>query len=128
MPVGNYGGKRKLSEGYVDDIICTVKNDPSKLLREVKDLPPNLELTFEALKDKREHIACRHIATRISEHQKTDFPVEQQVSECCGSSGDFMWRVIGQCNEDFFKIYMSIKSNWSRLQIFQKESASQKVE
>ena len=97
MPEGDYGGKRKLEE-YVDDIICTVKNVPSKLLREVNDLPPNLEFTFEALKDKREHIACRHIATRTSEHQKTDFPVGQQVSECCGSSRDFKWRNIDKCN------------------------------
>ena len=42
-------------------------------------------------------LAC--IATKISEHQKTDSPVEQVLSECCGSSRAFEWRVIDQCND-----------------------------
>ena len=47
MPAGDYGRKRKLFERYVDDIICTIKDDPKKLLQEVNDLHPNLELTPE---------------------------------------------------------------------------------
>ena len=47
LPVGDYGRKRKLFERYLDDIICTVKNDPNKLLQEVNDLNPNLEFTLK---------------------------------------------------------------------------------
>ena len=35
IPVGDYGGKRKLFERYVDDLICTVKNNTSKLIQEI---------------------------------------------------------------------------------------------
>ena len=48
------GNKRKLFERYVDDIICTVKDDPDKLLNRVDKLHNNLEFTIERLNDNRE--------------------------------------------------------------------------
>ena len=48
MPVGDYCRKRKLSERYVDDNICTVKDNPNKLLQEVNNLHPNLDFTLES--------------------------------------------------------------------------------
>ena len=46
--------KGNFSEIYVDDIICTAKNEPIKLLQEVNDLNPNLEFLPETLNYKRE--------------------------------------------------------------------------
>ena len=46
--------KRKLFERYVDDIICTVKDDPGKLLNRVNKLHNNLEFTIERLNENRE--------------------------------------------------------------------------
>ena len=37
--------------------------------------------------------------TRIIEHQKTDSPVGQHVSECCGTAKAFNWRIIDQSSE-----------------------------
>ena len=48
------GNKRKLFERYVDDIICTVKDHPDKLLNRVDKLHKNLEFTIERLNDHRE--------------------------------------------------------------------------
>ena len=48
------GNKRKLFERYVDDIFCTVKDDPDKLLYRVNKLHNNLEFTIERLNENRE--------------------------------------------------------------------------
>ena len=42
---------------------------------------------------------CRHITTRIIEHQKPDSPVGQHVSKCCGTAKAFNWRIIDQGSE-----------------------------
>ena len=42
---------------------------------------------------------CRHLATRISEHQKTDPPVGQHVVERCGVLSAFNDRLIDQCQD-----------------------------
>ena len=47
MPIGDYGRKRKIFERFLDDIICTVKDDPNKLLQAVTDLHLNLEFALE---------------------------------------------------------------------------------
>ena len=66
IPVSNYGRKRKLFERYVDDIICTVKDDPNKLLHEVNDL--HLTFTLEILIDKRE-LAFLDMAVHVNEQR-----------------------------------------------------------
>ena len=42
---------------------------------------------------------CRHLATRISEHKKTDSPVRQHVVECCGALTVFKDKIIDQCQD-----------------------------
>ena len=42
---------------------------------------------------------CRHLATRISEHQKTNSPVGQHVVECCGALTAFNYKIIDQCQD-----------------------------
>ena len=39
--------------------------------------------------------SCRHFATRLSEHQITDSPVEQHVVECCGALMASNYKIIG---------------------------------
>ena len=68
LPVGDYGRKRKLFERYVDDIICTVKDDPIKLTQEVNDLNPNLEFTLKILNDMSE-IAFLDMAVHVIEQR-----------------------------------------------------------
>ena len=42
---------------------------------------------------------CRHVTTRIAEHQKLDSPVGLHVSNCCGAAKAFTWRVIDQSTD-----------------------------
>ena len=42
---------------------------------------------------------CRHLTTRINEHQKIDSPVEQHVAKCCGQSKAFEWQLIDKSND-----------------------------
>ena len=41
----------------------------------------------------------RHLATRISQHQKTDSPVGKHVVEGCGSLAAFIFNIIDQCQD-----------------------------
>ena len=42
----------------------------------------------------------RHVTTRISEHQKKDFPVGQHLVECCGRAHNIEWEIFDTCRGD----------------------------
>ena len=42
---------------------------------------------------------CRHLDTRISEHQKTSSPVAKHAVECCGAPTAFNYKIIYQCQD-----------------------------
>ena len=42
---------------------------------------------------------CRHLATKTSEHQKTDSLVGQNVVVCCGALSALNCKIIDQCQE-----------------------------
>ena len=39
----------------------------------------------------------RHVTTRISEHQKKDSPVGQQLVESCGTTHNVQWEILEAC-------------------------------
>ena len=66
LPVVEYDRKWKVLESYIDDIICTVRDDPDKLLQEVNDLHSSSELTPETLNNNRE-LAFLDMAVHVNE-------------------------------------------------------------
>ena len=81
--------------------------------RKLKTCVPSLKSSFD--KDLKSHVVyeiscsgcestyvgqtCRHVTTRIAEHQKLDSPVGLHVSNCCGAAKAFTWRVIDQSTD-----------------------------
>ena len=79
-PIGTLEIKENPFERHVDVIICTVKDDPDKLLNEVNKLYNNLEFTIERLNENRE-LAFLDMTVHVDIKRKITFKWYQKPTD-----------------------------------------------
>ena len=93
--------------------------------RELRTFLPTLKLSFD--KNLNSHVVYKitcngcvsifigqtieNVTTRIPEHQKKNFPVGQQLVECCGTAHNFEWEILDTCRRGIEKL-MTIEATY----------------